>query len=488
MNPDHFHLYHRHQRVAIFSIAVFLAVISGSVIFLSLQMQSNQIAEIRSRAAENTDGVQNQGLSQDEADGEGLIFESEEEARQAGIATYQRPEMESARSYLSQYERKVVKPTGKPGATPTNKPNKKQEASISYKVYPILFVAKDKRADAKNIPGISEAMQMVKRWYSGPLQKSATAGITFDVMGATTVKAPEIFDYYKCPEHQYPCGGSYDGIWGNIQDELTNLGYPIWEEGYIHMVFVIGAGGWAGATCWLNGCTADPGSPPGLTGFGIVGDWALDAISGSVNKECVRYYSDSFCGKLSQTGTVGHELGHTFGLWHPDGNPYEAETIMSWAYTYFPFISLLNHDKNVLWRSKFYHSIVCTDVLKHMKTILRKRVLTGQEFTASFSEMNYGYCAWGKNDTNLVLRRNNVWGVTKIPLVDTLYPAQFYEFSDVLTAPQTAGKYASFWNMQIGGRSVGGKLGRKITVVSSQDPTATPTPSVFATVTPTLSP
>lgn len=466
MNPDHFHLYHRHQRVAIFSIVAFLAVISGGIIFLSSQTQSNQVAEIRSRAAENIGGGQN--LSpQGEADGEGPIFESEEEARNAGVSSWQRPNEAFAKSYLGQYERKVVKPTGKPGATPTKKPKKKQEGSISYKIYPILFVAKDKRANSKNSSAINEAMQMVKRWYSGPLQKGATAGMTFDVVGTTVVNAPEIFDYYKCPNHAYPCGGNYDGIWGNIQDELTAQGFPIWEEGNIHMVFVVGAGGWAGATCWLNGCTADPGSPPGLTGFGILGDWALDAISGFINQECAGYYGRDFCGKLAQTGTVGHELGHTFGLWHPDGNPNESETIMSWAYMYFPFITLLSHEKNVLWGSKFYKSINCADVMKNRKTLLKKRVRVGEGFTATFSEMNYGYCAWKKDRTSLNLIRDNVWGVTKIPLNDTLYPAQFYEFSDVLTAPQTAGKYASFWNMQIGGRLIGGKLGRRVTVIAN---------------------
>lgn len=490
MDFEKLHQHHRYHRIATYAIVGFLVVLSGGVIFLSSQTQSSQLAEIRSRAAENTGGVQNQGLSQGEADGEGPIFESEEEALSAGVASYQKPDTSFARSYLNQYEHKIVEPTGKVTVSPTKKPKKNPEAGVSYKVYPILFVAKDKRANSKNNSAINEAMQLVKRWYSGPLQKSASSGYTFDVTGSTTVRAAEVFDYYKCWDHTYPCS-NYDGLSPNVREELKNKGYGLGEEGNIYLIFVVGAGGYAGANCYGGNCNTSPGGGTSTSGYAIMGDWALDAISGTVNRECAGYYDRDFCGKSAQTGTIGHELGHAFGLEHPDGDPNEGDTIMSWAFADFPFVSLINTgaypERNILWPSKFFHSIGCSDAPRNRKTVMKKNVSVGQAFNTIFDELNYGYCAWNKQNTKLVLTRDNVWGTTEILMDDTLYPAQNYEFWGYLVAPLTAGKYGSFWGLQKSGRLFGGKLGRRVTVIANQGPTITPTPSTTQ-VTPSASP
>ena len=53
-------------------------------------------------------------------------------------------------------------------------------------------------------------------------------------------------------------------------------------------------------------------------------------------------------------GGWGHELGHAFGLPHPDGDPRYSEALMGTGYTIFPGSVLLPSDKATLLSSGFF--------------------------------------------------------------------------------------------------------------------------------------
>ena len=60
-------------------------------------------------------------------------------------------------------------------------------------------------------------------------------------------------------------------------------------------------------------------------------------------------------------GALGHELGHAFGLPHPDAYGY-PDGSMQWSQTLigkhwnYPNTGLLNEDRNILATSKFFGS------------------------------------------------------------------------------------------------------------------------------------
>lgn len=53
-------------------------------------------------------------------------------------------------------------------------------------------------------------------------------------------------------------------------------------------------------------------------------------------------------------GGSGHELGHTFGLAHPDGSPYYSRALMGTGYSIYPQSLLLAQDKTILNTTPFF--------------------------------------------------------------------------------------------------------------------------------------
>jgi hypothetical protein len=338
--------------------------------------------------------------------------------------------------------------------------------AANYFVQPILFVASDLMEDPKNSPAITDTFQLLRRWYSGALEKN-NLGYTFRLANVVVFHAPQPFSYYKCPNHETTCD-NHDGIWGNVQTELRDAGYPIWGDGISYVVFVKGAGGWAGANCVPNCGTNYPAPGPASTGgFAILGDWALDAISGTVNSDCFNNLGTA-CYQDPQRGAIGHELGHTFGLAHA------LDQIGSIMYSWwdFPFTSLLgtsgNDEKSLLRNnSKFFSSQACSPNALINQTILPATVKTKTRFTASFNLTNYGFCHWDTSNIDLRIIRDNVWTTYQQRLLQNVYPAQPYTFSLTLTAPQinVAKKtYYSYWRLRKSGQYFGPQMGSQISV------------------------
>lgn len=232
--------------------------------------------------------------------------------------------------------------------TISERPNTALLANRATKVQPILFVPSSLSADPVYLASIDAALAAINAWYASQLE-----GRTFNYIPAVQVIGQHELQYY-CPKTtvatqciQVPGQvGADPGDIFNVLADLEGQGYPIRQ---ITILLVL----WVGGYGYAAGAQYSPSS-----GFAALGDWALDGIagkyeSGTATSRC----SDSssawlICTKNAQSGSVGHELGHAFGLPHPandgtqSGDPnYWLSTIMS-VFWDFPNVVLIDSPTN----------------------------------------------------------------------------------------------------------------------------------------------
>lgn len=219
---------------------------------------------------------------------------------------------------------------------------------LDWSVVPVFFVPTDWSTGDPEVQDEAQklrtALQEIREFYGHQLNRA-----TFRLENLAVIQA-------NGPKEQYGIrwnGGNIyeDGveIVGNLEDavvrELDSRGFPTPpgqnRDGYSTLIFVKGAGGWAGAREFHTGDG----------GWGILGDWAIDSIQGQV-PEGAYWWS----GRRSQVGAAAHELGHTFGLPHPDawGLPVESSIMGNWWDYPSPGLNVFDRNHLVTAKANFF--------------------------------------------------------------------------------------------------------------------------------------
>ncbi len=211
-------------------------------------------------------------------------------------------------------------------------------------VLPILFSPTDWSTSSADVQqeaaSIRTAMTEIQQFYADSL-----GGRTFRLNSLEVVQA-------NGPKENY--GISWNGgniytdgvdIVGNVEaavvEELHNRGYPTPpgqnESGYSVLIFVKGAGGWAGGREF----------PAADGGWAILGDWCIDSLNGEVT-EGAYWWS----GRRLQIGAAAHELGHTFDLPHPDAYNGNWETTIMGHWWNYPNLGFNQWEVDRLFAGK----------------------------------------------------------------------------------------------------------------------------------------
>jgi hypothetical protein len=232
----------------------------------------------------------------------------------------------------------------------------------AHSVVPVFFVPKDWDVNSSEVQAEAAALRSaraeVRQFYAHGL-----GGNTFVLNDLIVVQAngfKESYGIHWNGGNIYTDGISLDPeLESRLATELHDRGFPIYgdlyyhnEGGYVVVIFLKGAGGMARGNGF--GYYDDGG------GRAILGDWAIDSLQGQV-PEGDYWWS----GRRIQLGAVAHELGHGFGLIHPDewGGPKEG--VIMWSFWDYPNVGFADYDNNWLnqQRTQYFTQCLPTDPL-----------------------------------------------------------------------------------------------------------------------------
>ena len=240
-----------------------------------------------------------------------------------------------------------------------------EAADPNYKVQPVIFFPTDYIADQDMVNYLKEKFEEIRQFY---LNEN---GVTFTMLRPQVVSGNNDHEWYWCVNQQQGC--ITDNFEANVIRELKNKGFPVEEDWNIYpadkvtWVVAFGGGGYAGGRQYPTG-----------GGFSMLGDAGIYAAKdGSCGKILDYYYSPEEPNNIKDVcqntwlpsgkeygfgiGALGHELGHAFGMPHPDG--YSGTTPQDWEETIignhwnYPNTGLLQQDKDILAQSAFFNVI-----------------------------------------------------------------------------------------------------------------------------------
>lgn len=174
-------------------------------------------------------------------------------------------------------------------------------------------------------------LEDVRRWYG-----QVTGGRTFVYEPLTVQVSRHAFAELAAD--------SFQAWWPLLQREFADYGWSWNARARFKLLLLThGAGAWAGSDSENGGIEStsqagrvDKGNWGGLA---VIGDSSVGGVLAGVCPEVSRGKADSagatawWCSGSTYRGTVAHELGHTFGLPHPDAFRPGFRCADSTAYT-----------------------------------------------------------------------------------------------------------------------------------------------------------
>lgn len=200
-----------------------------------------------------------------------------------------------------------------------------------YYVYPA-----DQPFHKEYVAAINQCTKEIQDWYQ------TQAGVTFRLAPLKVVQSKQSYREMR--------GSEVPGENEKSREKLMDMPncWPAlekavggWKPRQVAWVFAQGGGGVAEANLVGH-----------WQGMGIFGDWVLEPISGVREPKAIHAGHATWEVKGgTPKGTTAHELGHAFGLHHPDG--YEGKSVMM-AHWDYPNTGLLPHEILILKNSPFF--------------------------------------------------------------------------------------------------------------------------------------
>jgi hypothetical protein len=199
------------------------------------------------------------------------------------------------------------------------------------RVLPIYLVPRDQSIPRAGVEYHVRVLQDVRRWYGQVLG------------GRTFVYEPLTVQVSRYTFAQL-AADSFQAWWPLLQREFADYGWAWNAHAKFKLLFLThGAGAWAGSDSENGGIDSttqagrvDKGNWGGLA---VIGDSSVDGVLAGACPEVAAGKADSsiatawWCSGSTYRGTVAHELGHTFGLPHPDAFRHGFRCADSTAYT-----------------------------------------------------------------------------------------------------------------------------------------------------------
>ena len=184
------------------------------------------------------------------------------------------------------------------------------------RVLPVYLVPRDYPVPFERVVYHVRAMGDVRQWYGRVLG------------GRTFVYEPLVVQVSRHPFAAL-AADSFQAWWPLLQDEFASYGWAWNHRAQFKLLFLTnGAGAWAGGDSENGGIDSvsqagrvDKGNWGGLV---VIGDSSVGGVLAGVCPEVSRGKADStvatawWCSGTTYRGTIAHELGHTWGLPHPD--------------------------------------------------------------------------------------------------------------------------------------------------------------------------
>lgn len=214
--------------------------------------------------------------------------------------------------------------------------------SRDFTIEPYYVFPADQPYHPEYEAALREHVRQVRRWYRDKV------GLNFHLAQLRVVHSQQGYLTMRCGPFPAPeCVADREQLpyWlGSVLQAVGGL-----EERTGKWIFAQGGGGFAGANLVWQ-----------YEGFALAGDWTLEPLSGVVEPEAITCaFSDGWqCaidanGNGAPYGTGPHELGHVFGLHHPDG--YDGMSLMKWHGDY-PSTGLLPHEVMILRETPWFNN------------------------------------------------------------------------------------------------------------------------------------